>query len=135
MQPIEWNDLIGTPFVDGGRDPRTGLDCWGLFRIVMARLGQSVPDYTISCFDATEIGAAARRALATQWKKVDVATPGVGVVMDLDPALPGLNQHFGVCVNDTYFIHTLIKTGCILSRVNDRFWRLRIKGYYQWKQQ
>ena len=25
-------DLIGIPFVQNGRDPRLGLDCWGLCR-------------------------------------------------------------------------------------------------------
>jgi len=26
------NKLVGTPFVFGGMDPVTGLDCWGLFK-------------------------------------------------------------------------------------------------------
>ena len=133
MRQIEYSDLIGVPFVNGGRYIETGLDCWGLFMIVMDRLGQSVPDYKISCFDSSEIGNAARHALATQWQKTDGPGVGVGVVMDMNPELPGIDQHFGVCVNNKFFIHTLRKTGCILSRLNDNFWKLKIKGYYHWK--
>ena len=127
------SDLIGVPFVDGGRDPDTGLDCWGLFMIVMDRLGTPVPDYKISCFDSTEIGRAARHALATQWKKVYQPAPGVGLVLDIDPAKPGIKQHFGVCVSKDRFIHTLEKTGVILTKLSDGFWKAKIKGMYKWK--
>ncbi len=133
MSQIDIADLIGTPFVDGGRDPKTGLDCWGLFMIVMSRLGQDVPDYKISCFDSTEIGKAARHALATQWQRTDQPGPGVGVVLEIDPEKPDCKQHFGVCISKYKFVHTLRKTGCILSRTDDRYWSQKIKGFYQWK--
>ena len=132
MRQIEYSDLIGVPFIDGGRNIETGLDCWGLFMIVMDRLGTPVPDYKISCFDSTEIGKAARHALATQWKKVYQPEPGVGLVMDLDPEMPGVNQHFGVCVSKYKFIHTLKKTGVIRTELNDAFWKAKIKGMYKW---
>lgn len=133
MPQIDVSDLIGIPFVDGGRDPKVGLDCWGLFMIVMSRLGQTVPDYKISCFDSTEIGKAARYALATQWLKTDQPGPGVGVALEMDPDRQGCIQHFGVGISKYKFAHTLRKTGCILSRTDDRYWLQKIKGYYQWK--
>ena len=46
---------IGVPFLDGGRDPSVGLDCWGLFLLVEKEFGISVPDFTIPCDDAESI--------------------------------------------------------------------------------
>ncbi|MFW6364422.1 MAG: NlpC/P60 family protein [Bacteroidota bacterium] len=130
---LDVSDLIGTPFVDGGRDPATGLDCWGLFMVVMCRIGQPVPDYEISCFDSSEIGKAARHTLATQWQRTDKPGPGVGVTLEIDHKKKNCMQHFGVCINKHKFIHTLMKTGCIITSLNDRYWSKRIKGLYKWK--
>ncbi len=127
------SDLIGVPFVDGGRDPETGLDCWGLTMIVMRRCGLEIPDYKISCFDTSEIGQAVRRDLAARWAKASMPEFGVGLVMDLDPRLPGIHQHFGVCVSKDKFIHTLKKTGVILTKIADPFWQAKVKGMYTWK--
>ena len=33
-----YDDLIGVPFVDGGRD-KNGLDCWGLVKEAFRRQG------------------------------------------------------------------------------------------------
>lgn len=130
---LDVSDLIGTPFVDGGRDPKVGLDCWGLFAEVMRRAGILVPDYKISCFDSSQIGRAARHALATQWERTDKPEPGAGVVLEIDPEKKNCIQHFGVCINKFQFIHTLEKSGCIITRLDDRYWKGKIKGFYQWK--
>ena len=34
---IRLDDLIGLPFIDGGRDPAVGFDCWGLSTEVFRR--------------------------------------------------------------------------------------------------
>ena len=39
---MKYDDLIGAPFIDGGRDKETGLDCWGLAR-EMFRITTSAP--------------------------------------------------------------------------------------------
>lgn len=37
--------LIGVPFLDGGRDPGEGLDCWGVvLEFYRRRFGVNVPD-------------------------------------------------------------------------------------------
>ena len=52
---IKLDDLIGLPFIDGGRDPSVGFDCWGLSTEVFRRYGIELPDYKISCEDASRI--------------------------------------------------------------------------------
>ncbi len=43
--PLWAGRYIGLPFMTHGRD-RSGLDCWGLARLVMAeQLGRALPSY------------------------------------------------------------------------------------------
>ena len=126
-------DYIGTPFVDGGRDPAAGLDCWGLVMAVMRQMGIEIPDYTISCFDSSAVGDQARQDMARCLEPVSQPEPGAIVLMSTDPEVPGAIQHFGVCIDSRRFIHTSERTGCIVTRVSDRFWVHRIKGFYRWK--
>lgn len=133
MDSPEMRDLIGIPFVDGGRDPAVGLDCWGLFRLAMTRFGHCVPDFDVSCFDTPEIAAtAAVEAISGPWERISSPEPGCAVLMSLDPDLPGLIQHFGVYIGEGRFIHTLKKTRASLASVHHPFWSGKIKGYYRW---
>ena len=48
---LKYDDLIGIPYVDYGRDPHKGLDCWGLAMELYRRRGIQLPDnlfYVIS---------------------------------------------------------------------------------------
>lgn len=40
---MKWEDLLDVPFVEGGDDPETGLDCWGMACEVNRRLGHALP--------------------------------------------------------------------------------------------
>lgn len=130
MLPV--GKYIGVPFVDGGRDAPHGLDCWGLIMLVMADAGIQIPDYKISCFDSGEIGERARKDMQRCLERIDGPETGAIVLMSTDPEVPDAIQHFGVCVDSRRFIHTSERTGCIITRTNDRFWTNRIKGYYRW---
>jgi cell wall-associated NlpC family hydrolase len=45
---------LGVPYVFGGTDPRTGLDCSGLVQLVYRQLSVSLPRTAQQQFDATE---------------------------------------------------------------------------------
>ena len=49
-----YEDLIGVPFMDGGRD-KNGMDCWGLVREYFKRQGIVVKDYGISAAEELKI--------------------------------------------------------------------------------
>ena len=117
--------------MDGGRDPKVGLDCWGLLSTVAERYGYKVPDYEIGCHDTVRIIGQVDSDLK-DWTRVEDPVPGCVVLMSLDPEMPDCIQHFGVYIGSGRFLHTLKKTGSCLASVHDRFWSGRIKGFYSW---
>ena len=100
---------------------------------VMAQVGVTIPDYTISCFDSGAIGDRVRADMEKCLEPVGRAETAAVVVMSTDPHAPESIQHFGVCIDRHRFIHTSERTGCIVTKVSDRFWAHRIKGFYRWK--
>jgi cell wall-associated NlpC family hydrolase len=128
----EFRYLIGVPFVDGGRDPRIGLDCWGLFALVHGMYGRTLPEYGISCAAPLAINRAARAQIQAMWKPAPGPGPGISVVMALDPAHPSIIQHFGVMLDTRHMIHCLQNTGVLIDRLDMLRGALCLKGFYQW---
>ncbi len=44
--------LLGTPYRVGGASPATGFDCSGFVMFVYARIGKSVPHYTVDIWNS-----------------------------------------------------------------------------------
>jgi len=119
-------DLIGKPFVDGGRGP-DGYDCWGLASEVYRRFGKELPDYKICCEDAPRIN----QEMETQrpaWLKIEAPTIPCLVVMKMGVAFI---NHVGVYIGEGKFMHTRDKIGANIARIDDPNWRKRIEGYYK----
>ena len=131
---IEYRDLQGAKFVDGGRDPATGLDCWGLLMAVMARFGFDIPDFRIACSESFAIDAAFREQTGMRggWYKEPEPAAGRVAVLSLNPHTPDMVQHYGVCLDAKRFIHTMRKSGVVITRLNHRFFSKKILGYYSW---
>ena len=100
--------------------------------LVMREFGHEMPDYKVSCFDTPGIGAAFREGIG-QWYLAEGPGPGVAVAMAIHEKAPDMVQHFGVALNKHRFIHTLEKTGVIITRLDDPFFKAKIKGLYEWR--
>lgn len=123
---ITFTDLIGLPFVDGGRDPTVGLDCWGLSTEIFRRYGVDVPDYKISCEDASSINHKLKEQLQF-WRRCEGEIP--------IPALVVIRftvycDHTGVYIGQGRFIHTRKGVGVNIDRVDSPAWAKRIEGFY-----
>ena len=119
--------------MDGGREPATGLDCWGLVLAVRARMGLYTPDYTESAFNSEAVGRAALVGLASgDWVDCQPG-PGAVVLMALDSNLPGVIQHFGVCLDKRTFIQIIEEHGVQAWPLDHPFFKHRIKGFVEWK--
>jgi len=130
----ELHDLVGIPFVDYGRTPE-GFDCWGLVMYIYATKGIEIPDYGVS---AGKHGSVVVGDVVEQKKrswapvKPNQLIPLDIMTFRIDPDAPEFTTHIGTYVGGGLFIHCLRKTGVILSRRDDLYWRTRISGCYSW---
>ncbi|HBS59410.1 MAG: NlpC/P60 family protein [Bacillota bacterium] len=123
---IKLDDLIGLPFVDGGRDPATGLDCWGLSTEVFRRYGIALPDYKISCEETSRIHDEMNEQRAF-WRrcKGEIPVPALVVIR-----FAIYCDHTGVYIGQGRFIHTRKEIGVNIDRVDNPTWAKRIEGFY-----
>ncbi len=120
-----YDDLVGIPFIDGGRDAKSGLDCWGLVKEAFRRQGCEVPDYHISAIEAADIAGTMKRQ-EDDWISLDGPRVGCLVLLRLTPRLWA--NHVGIYVGDGRFLHAYLPTGVCVDRL--RRWQSRIVGYY-----
>ena len=121
---MEYEDLIGVPFVDGGRD-KSGMDCWGLAREMFRRQGIDIPDYHVSAVSAGSVASKMGVDVA-YWQKLAQPVLGCLVLIRLSPDVWA--NHVGIYIGDGKFIHAYSATGVSIGRL--RRWRSRIVGFY-----
>ena len=115
-----WIDLLGKPFLDGGRGP-DAYDCVGLLLEVERRLGRPIPSW----------GSHARLLAAAkqQWEPTTDPQPGDGILLYSDDP----PWHLGVVAGGGYMIHSHPSCGVVRERYNAFPWQNRIEGFYKWK--
>jgi len=119
-------DLIGLPFIDGGRDPAVGLDCWGLSTEVFRRYGINLPDYKISCEDASRIHSEVKEQRPF-WRRCEKEIPVPALVVI---RFTVYCDHTGVYLGQGRFIHTRKRIGANIDRIDNPAWANRIEGFY-----
>jgi cell wall-associated NlpC family hydrolase len=137
---VSWaSDYVGLPFVDGGRD-RSGVDCWGLVRLVYAeRVGIPLPDFAeIRAKDWRAVGREIADAvnedewlpvLRGQEKELDVVlmrghgSTGRGLV--------GLPCHVGVIAPLGAVLHVEAGTDAVAPKLVSPTVKDRIVGVYR----
>lgn len=125
---VNVNDLVGVPYLDGGRDPKEGLDCWGLVLEIYKRQKIDLPDYPISAFDTLKIARRMEKELVTYCKRLDKPETGCIIAIHLDGAK--WTNHTGVYLGGGEFIHAY-KNAVVIDRL--RHWGPLIEGYYTLK--
>ncbi len=124
------SDLIGRVFVNRGRELETGLDCWGLVMEVLGRYGIDIPDYTVDAFAFKRISELAGEAVESRtWEEVHWPVEKDAPLVVLMMMAPGYVTHAGVYLGDGKIMHTMEKTGVVVSTVK-RLERV-ITGYYK----
>ena len=131
MQRVK--DLIGVPFMEGGRDPKTGLDCLGLVGIAARRFN---PDVAIPLEHIEQRATSDIRDLdATEkkrWERIETPEPGCIVTMKIDPERPDLVQHVAVYIGGNRILQTLERMGSHLIRIDAAYFGKKIEGFYRW---
>lgn len=120
------SDLIGKPFLNGGRGPAE-YDCWGLTVAAMQRYGWSLPEYHISAFDFDLIDAVISRQRSA-WIELDQPQAGCVVVMRF--GVQNLVNHIGTAIGDGLILHTRAKTGSVIERLNSPVFKAILRGFF-----
>lgn len=131
------DDLIGIPYVPRGRTLK-GLDCWGLALVVMDRFGVQVQDVLAWADDesvkAQQAQMPSERWIAERfkgWRRIEKPEPGCAVVFK---NVDGSAVHIGIMVDEQYFIHTMRRTGSVITRLAREPWCSRLCGVYAYGQ-
>ncbi|MEZ5290755.1 MAG: C40 family peptidase [Vicinamibacterales bacterium] len=107
-------ELRGTPYRNGGTDPRTGFDCSGLVSYVFSRRGLAVPRQTSAQFKAGE--AVPRDRLQP------------GDLVFFSTVAPGAS-HVGIAIDEDEFVHAPSSRGVVrVERLTLPYWRTRFIG-------
>lgn len=130
--PSEWPArFVGLPYADRGRGP-DGWDCWGLVRLVYARmleveLPSCAGDYVCS-EEAAEVSALlAERASDGGWMRA--ATP-----RSFDVALlrrGRYDSHVGVMIDGRRMLHMEGQDAAKVARLDDPRWSHRVVGTFR----
>ncbi len=122
---LNYTDLLGKPFVNGGRGPEE-YDCYGLATEVFRRFGVDLPDYRVSCENASRINSTID-AERSRWIRCEKPQAPSLVVLRFNSRY---YNHVGVYIGNGRFIHTAKKTGVRIDKVYDIYWKNRIEGFY-----
>lgn len=116
-------ELVGTPFMYGGRDTRA-LDCYGLVMLAHQYRGVTLPDYA-SPSDQALIAA----MMGSQLPLWEEAPPGTGTVALL--RIGRLASHCGYMLDSDHMIHAWESSGGVsIQRID--VWKHRLMGFYKY---
>jgi len=124
-------DMLGIAFIDGGRDPKRGLDCWGTTIEAYKILNNIVlPDFAIKAYQEELISnQIIKERNSDNWVEVSGPQKGCIVTFKLHPEFV---NHVGVCIDDKTFIHARDKTGVCIESFNHPLWKNKVYGFYRW---
>lgn len=117
-------DYIGKPFDE--------LDCYALVRaIYKSEYNIEVPNHNIRHDESLKIYHRFAYEISKNWKQCQ-AKKGAVVAIRYNFNHPNIVTHFGYCIDDKRFIHTLKETGAIVENLSK--YKNLIEGFYIWKQ-
>jgi len=131
MVEPELRGLVGMGFINHGRQPDNGLDCWGFVMEVFKRYGIILPDFQVSAFDYETIDELAHKVIGfNSWREISKPVDADVPLVALMRIHPMLITHAGVFVGKNRIIHMTKHAGAIISKITRL--QSRITGYYRY---
>ena len=131
MCPNSVYDLLGAPFVNGGRNYSAGLDCWGLVMQAHYILkGVELPNFDLCAFKFKKVSEKiVQQSMYGKWDKVGGPEKGCLIAIRNHPKYV---NHTGICLDDKKFMHTLEKTGVVVEKIDHPLWKNKFHGFYRY---
>ncbi|HYH01718.1 MAG TPA: NlpC/P60 family protein, partial [Bacillota bacterium] len=113
-------DLIGKPFLDGGRGPDE-FDCWGLASAFFKRMNIKLPDYRIPALESEKIFHQ-YQTVKNNYIQITNREDSIPclVFMRLNSAV---GNHVGVYLGNGKFIHARASAGVCIERLDHPVYR------------
>lgn len=124
---IDVSDLIGVPFVEFGRDKRTGLDCYGLVIEVAKRYGKNLKDIALEKFDYDKVRKVEPELNVKRTKNYMQECIGLEFYGVFDKRL-----HIGITIDDKgTFLHATENQGVRVSTIESCKGYLKLKNAFE----
>ena len=131
---MNFNDLIGVPFKNRGRDINTGFDCYGLVKEVYKRYGYDIPEYDsqYNYDDMCRVNELIEGNIHNYpWREIE--EPKAPCLIAIRFGSPvGVVNHTAVYIGNGRFIHTRERIGVCIDRISNPAWNKVIVGYYEY---
>jgi len=129
LDEVKYTDLLGKPFLLGGRGPDK-YDCWGLCLELGRRVGIKLPEEFTP--DETEMQSQFIHTYADKdFEKLDKPEPFCIVTFKIHPPFV---DHCGFVLRDVhYFLHTMIGHNITKQRMDHKILAPKIEGFYRLK--
>ena len=118
-------DLIGVPFVEFGRNPKTGLDCYGLAIEVCRRYGKKLNDVVLERFDR---GKVKKTLPQLNVKKTDTIKDCC--ILEFY-GIQDNRLHVGIALDKKTFIHATESQGVRISSLSFAQNYLKLDSIYE----
>ena len=131
--PFWAGHYIGLPFQDHGRD-RSGLDCWGLVRLVMAeQFNIALPSHAAEYERTSQVDkiSALIERESVKWKIIPAGHEICGDTIVL--RVRGKPMHVGMVLGDRQMLHIEQGIDSVIERYSGPHWAERIAGFYRYK--
>lgn len=134
MRPVRFDDLIGVPFVNRGRDKSVGFDCYGLVKEAFKRYGYDIPEYDAYYTDYSDmcrVNELIRGNAHYPWE--EIKEPVVPCLIAIRLGSPdGVVNHTAVYIGEGRFLHTRERIGVSIERMDSPAWRRVMVGFYKY---
>lgn len=122
---IDFSDLIGIPFLEFGRNPKTGLDCYGLAIEVERRYGKVLNDVALEKFD--------RQKVQQSLPKINVRKTGAieeACILEFYGKKDS-RLHIGIAITKDLFIQATENQGVRISSIKTASQYLTLANVYK----
>lgn len=131
-------NYIGITFHELGRSRESGLDCWGLYRLVSAeRYGVHLPSHSdgYTGLDSPQgrrqiSSIIADRVASRNWQQLEVGQVKVGDLALFDVA--GEPHHIGMVISRSSMLHILKGTDSCVQRMDSPEWESRFRAFFRY---
>jgi len=128
-----FSKYIGLPYKNLGRD-FSGVDCYGIAVLVFKNeLGIDLPDFTDLLYSKDRFDILSKEdhilnSIGLQWISVDEPYKIFdGLIFNSNKDLR-LTNHIGLYIGNEKFIHIVVDSTSMVSKLDDPFWSRKLYG-------